>query len=204
MKTILFAGAMTLSVVSMQAQSRNHKNTDGTVAFGIKGGVNVSTIHVENGVTAGDVDGKVGFHAGGLAHIHVNKYFALQPEILYSNQGYKYTLANQSSRINLHYINLPVLGQFMVGDGFRLETGPQLGILAAASQKAGKTSTDIKDNMKPVEASWVFGLGYVTPSGFGVDARYNLGISNINDVANTPGVHNRVFQAGVFYQFGAH
>ena len=33
--------------------------------------------------------------------------------------------------LRLNYINVPVL-QYMFGDGFRLQTGPQLGILTNA------------------------------------------------------------------------
>jgi len=205
MKTIFFAGAMTLTVMSMQAQShKDRKHSDANVAFGIKGGVNISNLHFQNNNNV-NTDSKVSFHAGGLAHIHVSKYFAVQPEIMYSNQGYKYDESNNTTtKARLHYINVPVLAQFMVGTGFRLETGPQLGILTAASQKSGKISVDIKDNLKPIDFSWAFGVGYVTPSGFGVDARYNVGISNINDVPNSGSINNRVFQAGVFYQFAAH
>ncbi len=204
MKTILLASAMSLTVFSMHAQSRKDRHhSDANVAFGVKGGVNITNLHFQNNSSA-DPGSKVSFHAGGLAHIHVSQNFAVQPELVYSGQGYKYTSGNTTTRARLHYINLPVLAQFMVGDGFRIETGPQLGILAAANQKTGKVSVDIKDNIKTLDFSWVLGVGYVTHSGFGVDVRYNWGISNINDVKNTGSVNNRVFQAGIFYQFNAH
>jgi len=201
MKTILFASAMTLSVVSMQAQSgKQHDRSQAGATFGLKGGLNIANVHLDNSDSY-DLDSKTSFYLGGLAHIHLNRSFALQPEIMYSNQGYKYTNLNVTNRVNLHYINVPVLGQLMVGDGFRLETGPQLGVLVAARQKTGNVSVDVKDNLKPIDFSWAFGAGYVTHSGFGVDARYNVGINNINDVPNSGKINNRVFQAGVFYQF---
>jgi hypothetical protein len=165
--------------------------------FGLKAGLNIANLHVQN---SSSPDAKAGFNAGALAHIHLTKHFAVQPEIMYSNQGAKQTVSNSDYKVNLHYINVPVLAQFMVDDGFRIETGPQLGILASARSKVEGTSTDIKDNYKTADFAWVFGLGYVTHSGFGVDARYNLGISNINNTSGT-NVNNRVFQAGVFYQF---
>lgn len=196
MKTIglvmSFAG-LALFANAQKAHTDMHPHTE----FGIKGGLNISGVHVQN---TSSPDAKPSFYLGGLAHIHITKHFALQPELMYSGQGFKQTVANTDYKYRLHYINLPVLAQFMVGDGFRVETGPQLGILAAAGLKTGSTSTDIKGNYKPVDFGWVIGAGYIFPSGFGVDARYNLGISNINDVSAT-NVNNRVFQAGVFYQF---
>ncbi|GAC1599774.1 MAG: porin family protein [Chitinophagaceae bacterium] len=185
-----------LSVLFINAQSRqDHYGPH--VEFGLKGGLNIANLHIQN---TSSPDAKPSFYAGGLAHIHVTRYFAIQPEIMFSGQGAKQTTPDGSYKLNLSYINMPVLAQAMVGDGFRLETGPQLGILAAAHQKIGATSTNIKSNYKTPDFSWVFGLGYITPSGFGVDARYNLGISNINNV-NSTHVNNRVFAVGVFYQF---
>jgi hypothetical protein len=43
-------------------------------------------------------------------------------------------------------------------------------------------------------------VGYVSPSGFGVDARYHLGLSNIREDDNNKAM-NRGFQLGVFYLF---
>jgi len=149
-----------------------------------------------------DYSYKPSFNAGVLAHIHVTKHFAVQPELMYSGQGAKYTLAGEDGHINLGYINLPVLFQYMFGDGFRLETGPQIGALASAKSKVGDNSVDIKDNLKGVDFSWAVGASYVSPSGFGGDIRYNPGISNINDNRNDDSkIRNSVFSIGAFYQF---
>ncbi len=51
--------------------------------FGLKGGVNFSRFtYKDNDAT----DFRTGFHAGLLTHIHINKQFAIQPELLYSTQ----------------------------------------------------------------------------------------------------------------------
>jgi hypothetical protein len=164
----------------------------------VKAGLNISNIHVQN---SSNPDSKASFHIGALAHIHLNQQWAVQPEIMYSGQGYKQVIGNTDYITRLNYINIPVLAQFMFAEGFRLETGPQLGLLAAAHTKVNKVSTDIKDNFKGADFSWAFGFGYLSSVGLGVDARYNLGIANINDVSST-NVNNRVFQLGLFYQFG--
>jgi hypothetical protein len=162
--------------------------------FGLKAGFNISSLKVEGG---NDYDAKVGFHVGGLAHIHISPHFAVQPELMYSGQGGD---DNNDSKLNLNYLNLPVLMQFMTGTGFRLQTGPQLGFLLSAKSKTGHVEVDIKDNLNTIDLSWSFGAGYLSPSGLGVDVRYNLGLTNINE-DDFPEVKNRVFQAGVFYQF---
>jgi hypothetical protein len=165
------------------------------VQFGIKGGLNVASVH-DNATP--NLKSRVSAHAGGLAHIHLSKEFALQPELLFSGQGFIVDAATDQY-YKLNYLNLPVLLQFMTQSGFRIETGPQLGVLLSAKYKIASTEDDIKDVFKPVDFAWAFGLGYLTKSGFGVDARYNLGISKIYENSND--VTNRVFQLGVFYQF---
>ena len=170
------------------------------VNIGIKAGLNLYNIKYNNDIK---YDTKAGLHAGLLGHIHVTKNFAVQPELLFSAQGAKYTTAGVDTKLNLNYLNIPVLLQYMFDNGFRFEAGPQVGLLLTAKADNGTTKTDIKSDLKPVDVGLALGLGYIhVPSGFGVDARYNLGLSNINDDDNsTVKANNRGFQLGVFYQF---
>jgi len=88
----------------------------------------------------------------------------------------------------------------MTHDGFRLQTGPQIGFLTSGKTETDDVEVDITDDLNSVDFSWSFGAGYLFHSGFGIDARYNLGLTDINDVGNY-NAHNRVFQVGLFYQF---
>lgn len=165
----------------------------GKIQPGIKGGVNISSIEVDGG---DDLDSRTGFHAGGLVHIHLNNHWAVQPEVVFSAQGGE----SGGTKLKLNYINVPILLQFMTNNGFRLQTGPQLGFLLSAESKIGDVEVDVDDAFKMLDFAWSFGAGYIFQNGFGLDARYNLGISNINDNSSTDAM-NRVFQFGVFYQF---
>jgi len=164
--------------------------------FGLKAGINSSSVKISNG---DDYDGKIGLHVGGLAHIHVSNHFAIQPELVYSMQGGK---GNGDSKLNLDYINIPVLFQYMFDGGFRLQTGPQIGFLASAKSKNGNVTVDVDDDLASTDFSWTFGASYLFPGadGLGADVRYNVGISNISD-NNAFEAHNNVIQLGVFYQF---
>jgi len=161
--------------------------------FGLKAGVNISSLDVKQGV---DWDAKAGLHIGALAHIHFTPHFALQPELVYSEQGGK----DGNDKWKINYLNIPVLFQFMTGTGFRLQTGPQLGFAVSSKLKEGNVETDVKDAVNTVDFSWSLGASYLSTAGLGVDARYNLGITNVNDF-DFPEVRNRVFQVGLFYQF---
>ena len=189
MKKILFIVPLLLAGIFMHAQTH--------VQFGLKGGLNVANIMGDNY----DYNSRASFHAGGLAHIHLNKTWALQPELVYSGQGSQYANSGNDYKTKLDYLNVPFLVQFMTESGFRLETGPQLGfLLRARNQVDDGVNNNINDGFKPVDFSWALGAGFLFPSGFGLDARYNFGISKINDEGSTD-LRNGVFQFGVFYQF---
>lgn len=164
------------------------------INIGTKIGLNSYTINNDNN---SDFDSRIGIHAGLLGHIHLNDDFALQPEIVYSMQGAK----SGNSELKLDYINVPVLVQYMFDNGFRLQAGPQLGLLINAKSENNNSSNDLKDEFKSVDATLSFGVGYVhPPTSFGIDARYNLGVNDISENSNVEST-NRGFQIGIFYLF---
>lgn len=194
-KTIFFIASL-FFMYNLQAQD---------VHFGIKGGLNASSLNYNNN---SDMQTKIGFNAGILAHIHTsNKFWAIQPEIYYSDEGAK-SKSNSDIRTNLGFINIPVLVQYMFDNGFRLEAGPQVDFLINAKEKnvnfdqnGGIITTDVKDRLKGADFSIPLGLSYVSTSGLGFDARYNFGISNIYKSDAPPVTHSNVFQFDIFYQF---
>ncbi len=170
------------------------------VELGVKGGVNLSKLDVAN-VNSTNINTRADIHLGILAHIHLNPNWAVQPEINYSSQGMKQIKSGDEYKWKLNYINVPVLVQYMINGGFRLETGPQLGFLTSAKiEDPNGNSDNLKNDLKGTDVSWSFGVGYLSPSHFGVDARYNLGLTDINQTGSNK-ILNRVWQIGVFYQF---
>lgn len=170
--------------------------------FGLKGGLNVAKL-IYNDNT--DADWRTGFHAGGLAHVHLTPSFSLQPEIYYSSQGAKIPYANTKMDLKLSYIQVPLLLQYNFSNGFRLQGGPQVGFLAGVSDKVDDVELNVysTDNFKTVDVSLPLGISYLGFSGFGVDTRYNIGLTNINETASSS-AKNSVFQVGVFYLFDHH
>jgi hypothetical protein len=169
--------------------------------FGLKGGLNVSTLNYSDATNA---DWRTGFHLGGLAHIHITPSFSLQPEVYYSSQGGKIPnpFGSGEMNLNLSYINVPVLLQYNFANGFRLQGGPQVGFLVGVSDKVNDVELHrlSTDNFKSVDVSLPLGISYLGYSGLGVDARYNIGLTNISK-SSTPTIKNSVFQVGAFYLF---
>src|SRR5687768_5771463 len=169
MKKISFMVLLLVSGSSLWAQSQAN--------FGLKGGINIASTTNSEGDQSGS---RVGFHAGLLGHIHLSPEFSLQPEIVYSSQGSKYTTDVTGTpvehQLSLNYVNIPLLLQYNFENGFRLQTGPQVGFLASVTDKVQGAETGFftSDDFKSTDFSWSFGLGYLSSSGFGIDGRYNL------------------------------
>ena len=196
MKKTIFFIATLFFLVNAKAQEAH---------FGIKAGLNASSLNYNDN---SDMQTKIGFNVGFLAHIHTsNKFWAIQPEVYYSNEGAK-SKNNNDIRTNLGFINIPVLIQYMFDNGFRLEAGPQVNFLVNAKERNvnfgsnnSVISTDVKKRFNSADFSIPLGLGYVSTSGVGFDARYNFGISNIYKTDAVPITHSNVFQFDIFYQF---
>lgn len=177
--------AMLMAVGTVAAQNIN---------IGIKGGLNSFTINNDDD---SELDSRIGLNVGLLGHIHLTDQYAFQPDIVYSMQG----ATSGNTDIKLDYMNVPLLVQYMFDNGFRIQAGPQLGFLLNAEAENNNSSADIKDDFKSIDVGLSLGASYVhPPTGFGVDARYNLGISDISEGSNTK-TTNRGVQVGVFYLF---
>jgi opacity protein-like surface antigen len=166
------------------------------VKFGVKGGLNVATLTGD----IDDVSSKVGFHIGGFAEIKVSDKFAVQPELLFSTQGAK---SDGDGKLNLSYINIPVMAKFYVADAFSLEAGPQIGFLTTAKADGGSVEVDIKDEMKSVDFGLNFGAGYDFTENLSAGLRYNLGLSNTfkTEAGEDFKAKNSVFSLSLGYKF---
>jgi hypothetical protein len=190
---ILFAG---ISFATAQAQNSNQ------LQFGVKGGLNLSTVTVSNGFDGYSYSTLPNFNAGAFLKVPVYRSFSVQGEVYYSGQGFK-SADGSSGEYSEHvnYLNIPVLAKFTHYSGLFLETGPQLSLKLNAKDKENGVSTDISAAYKSADFSWVFGVGYKVPmSPVAIDLRYNTGITNIaNDSYygngyGQYGVRNGVFQ----------
>lgn len=162
-------------------------------SLGLKGGLNVSTIRIPNV----DIDPKIGVHFGGFASTPISSRFALQPEVVYSQQGVK---ANQYD-YTYHYLNIPLIFKGTISGGFHLQVGPQFGILLAANRKEGRTTLDITDSRNRYDGAIALGLGYDVDA-WQISARYNLGLSDVRDDSDNGINHtNNVFQLSLGYRF---
>ena len=167
-------------------------------SFGAKAGVNLATI---NSV----LDARTSFHIGGVAEFAISEKFSFQPELLYSAQGAKVEEDGYKVTLKMDYLNIPLMAKYYVTEGLSFEVGPQVGFLLSAKVKEeydGDSETvDIKDSMNSVDFGLNFGLGYKLESGLNFGAKYNLGLSEINEKNEGDKETNGVFQISIGFFF---
>lgn len=170
------------------------------VKFGAKAGVNFANI---SGDDTSGLDSRTALHVGVVAEIEISEKFSFQPELMYSQQGFKMSMFGIDATGELDYLNLPLMAKYYVADGFSLEAGPQVGFLMSAKAKAEGESEDLKDVTKGIDFGLDFGLGYKMDNGLNFGARYNLGLSNINDGEGSDEFKNQnaVIQLSIGYFF---
>lgn len=180
-----------LLLVSAQFFGQKSKKDVGIV-FGLKGGLNVSNF-------SGDIthnSNRTSIHMGLLSEIVVSDNFSLQPELLYSGQGFSGSSTPGFSRSKYDYINIPVLAKIYLTEKLSIEAGPQIGFLVSAKEKTEMDKLTIP-NQKTVDFGLNLGLAYDLQNGIFFQTRYNLGLSNVNAGPN----ENAVKQTNSVFQF---
>jgi len=194
MKKTLFLLMAVCSTLLVNAQKS--KREEG-IKIGIKGGLNVANVFGD--VTENDF--RTSIHVGLLAEIIVSDKFSIQPELLYSGQGYLDTDPTGSSKNKLDYVNLPVMCKFyLYKNSLALEAGPQIGFLVSGKNSKGGFTIP---NTNKVDFGLGAGLNYELKNGVFFQGRYNLGLTNINNASfpNNDRVANSVIQLSVGYLF---
>jgi len=161
------------------------------LSFGVKGGVNVSSVSGNAYVNLGGLTSKVSFHVGGVAEIPISDKFAVQPELLFSSQGNQWNFSGDNLRLD--YVNLPLLGKYYIIKGLSAEAGAVAGYLISTN--------DIKENFNSIDVAVAIGASYKLNNNMFFSLRYNKGITNINSNDALDSSQNNVLQISAGYSF---
>ena len=165
--------------------------------LGLKAGANISNFTGSSNASNLKANSYVSFHGGAFLSLFVGNNFAIQPEALLSTQGAKIDDAGTKRDYKITYINVPVMLKYRFPGGLYLEAGPQIGFYL--NSKIDGTSADFA---KSTDLSIAGGIGYHSPIGLGIGARYNAGLSKVGNYdasTTTPDWKNGVIQISVFY-----
>jgi hypothetical protein len=189
MKTIYSTLALLVVIAtSLHAQdTATHQSN-----AGIKGGYNLSAVSFD---ADGETGQRHGFHIGVYGESFISESFSIQPELLYSQQGYEIKDANGTFTQKLDYINLPILLKAYPSKNFYLEAGPQIGLAISHKEEYnGLFSSSQEYDPNNFDWGMNFGGGFKTGSGITLGVRYHLGLGDLYDQGKA---HNRVWQFSV-------
>jgi len=170
------------------------------VGFGVKGGVSLGDLPaLDDAFDEPGVEGSrlVGYAVGGFLAFRFDNGFSIQPEVLYTQKGFKYDFGSDLMtsvhlRIRADYLDVPLLARYTFGKGVRgyVFGGPSLDFRVRATEKYGggkAPETDISDEVERFEFALVVGGGIE----FGpilLEARWSEGLTDIvaDEAADAP------------------
>lgn len=171
----------------------------GQVSLGVKAGLNVSDVVMTNYVNPdveNDLTLKAGLHAGVFVSTALEDRIGISTELLYSNKGVR-GLEN----IHLHYLALPLLGTYRLGDHVMVELGFEPAYLVSARSAHGDVSSTYNNRF---DLSLDGGLR-LDISRLIVGLRYCVGLFSVRDPLQAQGnekikYQNRVVQLTFGYK----
>ncbi|MBN2212684.1 MAG: PorT family protein [Bacteroidales bacterium] len=179
------------------------------------------------GLTASQVDGdsysgfdRVGLQGGVFVNTFLSGKSAVQMEIKYTSRGARKKTAETDTEIyklNLHYIDMPVLFLFEAQKKIILEAGIITGYLFASSgeESGGKLDSDYMADFKKFDLDWMLGLRYRINEKLSAGIRYSYSLFSINNYENissnysvignllgySKGDYNNYLSFGIYYRF---
>ena len=142
-----------------------------SVGFGLKGGLNLSTLNLND--PEASYDSRTGYHLGVFLRARFDK-IGIQPEVLlYTQNGDIESSLFGTAQESFSYLTVPLIVKFYPVGGLNLQVGPQFGFLLDGERKydtfLGTGSADITEYYDQTDISVALGGGY--DFGFGLGNR---------------------------------
>lgn len=164
--------------------------------FGVQGGLNLANVVLDE---TGNIDYKASlrtaFNGGIYTQIaFLNDKLLIQPELMYSAEGFVNTIDNASAgdnevQTNMNFMNIPVTVIIKPTKFLNFQVGPEFGVLV----KAVADGDNVKDAFNKSELGLNLGVGTTVAKILNVNFRYNRGLTKIYDgspeelIGTTPG-----------------
>ena len=205
---ILSVNLFTINGFAQNTPAESRKS----VNFGIKAGINFSNVYDSKGEQF-NANGKIGAAAGIFVSIPIGKFLGFQPEILFSQKGFKATGSILGSGYSFtrttNYLDIPLFLAIKPTSVLTLLVGPQYSYLMKQDDvfKNSITSVDQQrvfnnDNIRKNTLCFVGGAD-VNLMKLVLSARAGWDIQNNNGdgTSSTPRYKNVWYQATIGYRF---
>ncbi len=193
-KIILSAIIITAFIITTNAQSFH---------IGAKAGANLGKIQGQSFKSGFDL----GYQLGGFIELDFNNNWGIQPELLFSqttttvDSGFASIYQDVvpsviDDKVHLNYLSIPVLLRLNAGKLLTFHIGPQFSVLTSSDKTLFQEG---KQAFKNGDFAAIAGA-QVNLGSLKVYGRYNIGLSNINNVDNKDKWKNQQIQLGLGYR----
>ena len=214
-KAIILIAMVTLSVTSSYAQSETtttKSNNREKLFFGLKIGTNYSNVYDTQGQDF-VADSKFGLAGGGFVSIPIGTYFGVQPEVLYSQRGYKssgtFLGSSYSMTRTTDYLDIPLLVAFKPIENLTLLFGPQFSYLMkqkddftggsiTSTQEQTYTNDNYRKNIFCLTGGVDLNVDHLV---IGLRTGWDVTNNNGDGTSTTPRYKNMWYQATVGFRF---
>lgn len=187
-------------------------SADARMKLGPKAGVAIASV---SGDELEGLSSKTGLNLGAFVEVPTgaNSPIAIRGEVNLINKGAKEEDGGATLKLNLDYIEVPVLVKYNIPVQGQIApnlfAGPVVGILTTAKQKyefdGDEEELDVKEFLKSTDFSLCLGGGVDIMMGTSgvltLDLRYELGLTNILDEDGDGEIKNNAFIFNVGWGF---
>ncbi len=146
---------------------------------------------------------KTDFYVGFYGALKLSKFYTLQPEINYSNQGSTYKPQNgKEERLDISYLSVGIVNKFSFNNKFSIHLGPTIDFVVDENVYINNVNSNNYYNyndVNDVDLAFQLGAGYDFTNNFGIEARVKKGIIPAIDFSDNH--TNVVFSVGATYTF---
>ena len=212
MKQIILAIVAFTFMVNMANAQTDNTDFSEKLTFGVKVGTNLSNVYDSKGEKF-NADPKFGLATGVFVGIPIGKFLGIQPELLFSQKGFKATGSILGSAYaftrTTNYIDLPLLFAVKPVSYLTILAGPQFSYLmkqkdefdnaiVSAKQEQEFTNDNIRKNTLCFTGGVDFNLNNLV---IGVRAGWDFQQNNGDGTSTTPRYKNVWYQATIGYRF---
>ena len=167
------------------------------VNLGFLGGINLANVDADPLEEEWELSSTTVFGFGGVLDFNLNESVTLRLEPMYLQKGTTIDIIETYKiEFNVAYIEIPVMIMYNIGTSETkpyVMAGPTIGHNLSAELKISgggmSGEDDVKDTISDFEFGLCFGAGVSVPMGNNfifLEARYSLGLTNINDDPEDP------------------
>ena len=210
-KIALLVGLFVSTVGFSQETNFTPTDSRNELRLGLKAGVNYSNVYDEEGDNF-VADGKAGIVAGAFLSIPIGKFIGFQPEVLYSEKGFKATGSilgvDYDYKRTLTYLDIPLQLQIKPIEQLTFLVGPQYSYLIKTKNEFNGNSNQTQedqinsDNYKKNIFGFVVGADINLENlVIGARAGWDITKSDSDGNSTTPRYKNQVLQLTLGYRF---